>query len=170
MACRKIALSLGIVFLTIQLWLGGAKAQSDCSTVVISLSPCLDYISSKSPNPSQQCCGQFETVVRSSPVCLCEFLNGGDSSFGVEVNHTRALELPTKCNVKTPPASRCNATSPTTAPLGGSQEPATPSTPGGNGSKPGTGTSNGSSVKASMSLLFFFFLFAASFCSMTIRY
>ncbi|CAN1797156.1 Non-specific lipid transfer protein GPI-anchored 5 [Linum perenne] len=153
MACRKIALSLGIVFLTIQLWLGGAKAQSDCSTVVISLSPCLDYISSKSPNPSQQCCGQFETVVRSSPVCLCEFLNGGDSSFGVEVNHTRALELPTKCNVKTPPASRCNDYS-----------------EGGNGSKPGTGTSNGSSVKASMSLLFFFFLFAASFCSMTIRY
>ncbi|CAN1310438.1 Non-specific lipid transfer protein GPI-anchored 5 [Linum perenne] len=112
MACRKIALSLGIVFLTIQLWLGGAKAQSDCSTVVISLSPCLDYISSKSPNPSQQCCGQFETVVRSSPVCLCEFLNGGDSSFGVEVNHTRALELPTKCNVKTPPASRCNGKRP----------------------------------------------------------
>ncbi|CAN0887057.1 Non-specific lipid transfer protein GPI-anchored 5 [Linum grandiflorum] len=164
MAGRNIALSLGIVLLTMQLWAGGVRAQSDCSTVLISLSPCLDYMTSKSTTPTQQCCGQFESVVRSSPMCLCQVLNGGGSSIGVEVNHTRALELPVACKIETPPASHCNATSPTTAPLEGHEpEPATPSTP------ETSETSNGSSVKVSTSSLFFFFFFLFA-VSMTIRY
>ncbi|CAN1807962.1 Non-specific lipid transfer protein GPI-anchored 5 [Linum perenne] len=85
MAGRNMAMSLGIVLLTMQLLAGGARAQSDCTNVLISLSPCLNYIT-----------------------CLCQLLNGGGSSFGVNINRTRALELPRACNVQTPPVSRCN--------------------------------------------------------------
>ncbi|CAN1807954.1 Non-specific lipid transfer protein GPI-anchored 5 [Linum perenne] len=108
MAGRNMAMSLGIVLLTMQLLAGGARAQSDCTNVLISLSPCLNYITGNSSTPSQQCCGQFATVVRTSPLCLCQLLNGGGSSFGVNINRTRALELPRACNVQTPPVSRCN--------------------------------------------------------------
>ncbi|CAN1280088.1 Non-specific lipid transfer protein GPI-anchored 5, partial [Linum perenne] len=126
MAGRNMAMSLGIVLLTMQLLAGGARAQSDCTNVLISLSPCLNYITGNSSTPSQQCCGQFATVVRTSPLCLCQLLNGGGSSFGVNINRTRALELPRACNVQTPPVSRCNATA---APEG-SPEPGIPSGPG----------------------------------------
>ncbi|CAN1807955.1 Non-specific lipid transfer protein GPI-anchored 5 [Linum perenne] len=151
MAGRNMAMSLGIVLLTMQLLAGGARAQSDCTNVLISLSPCLNYITGNSSTPSQQCCGQFATVVRTSPLCLCQLLNGGGSSFGVNINRTRALELPRACNVQTPPVSRCN---------GGSGN--VPSTPG-------DGSSDGSSIKISMSLLLFSLL-AASYCSAVMRF
>ena len=90
-------------------WAGGIMAQSgSCSNVLISLSPCLNYITGNSSTPSSQCCTQLASVVRSQPQCLCEVLNGGASSLGVNVNQTQALALPTSCNVQTPPISRCN--------------------------------------------------------------
>ncbi|CAN0857012.1 Non-specific lipid transfer protein GPI-anchored 5 [Linum grandiflorum] len=169
MAGSKMAMSLGIVLLTMQLMAGGARAQSDCTNVLISLSPCLNYITGNSSTPPQQCCGQLATVVRSSPLCLCQLLNGGGSSFGVNINQTRALELPRACNVQTPPISRCNASSPTAAPEG-STVPGVPTTPGSGSvpSTPGTGSSDGSSIKMSMSLLLLS-LIAASYCSAFMR-
>ncbi|KAI7732037.1 hypothetical protein M8C21_009698, partial [Ambrosia artemisiifolia] len=46
------------------------------------------------------------------PQCLCEVLNGGGSSLGLNINQTQALELPKACNVQTPPTSQCKAASP----------------------------------------------------------
>lgn len=86
----------------------GSMAQSSCTNVLISMSPCLDYIQGNSSKPSSSCCSQLANVVRSNPQCLCQVLNGGASSLGVSVNQTQAMALPTACNVKTPPASQCN--------------------------------------------------------------
>ncbi|KFK43737.1 hypothetical protein AALP_AA1G166200 [Arabis alpina] len=146
-----------LVFLTVLMAAAmTVSAQSDCTNVLFSMAPCLDYITGNSSSPSQQCCNQLAIVVRSSSKCLCQALNGGGSQFGINVNQTQALALPKACNVQTPPASRCNG--------GGSVN----SFPGssntsehGSGSKtvPGVkSSSDGSSIKFSFPLLVFLFV------------
>jgi hypothetical protein len=105
-AYGKMETSLVLVLVTM-LW-AGAAAQSSCTSVIISMSPCLNYITGNSSTPSSGCCTQLASVVRSQPQCLCEVLNGGGSSLGINVNQTQALALPGACNVQTPPLSRCN--------------------------------------------------------------
>lgn len=82
---------------------------NECINVLVTLSPCLNYITGNSSTPSSDCCTQLGSVVRSSPKCLCEVLNGGSSlAAGLNINATQALTLPAACNVKTPPRSICN--------------------------------------------------------------
>ncbi|CAN1280079.1 Non-specific lipid transfer protein GPI-anchored 5 [Linum perenne] len=107
--------SLGVVFatLTVALLWAGAVAQSGgggggCTSVLISMAPCVNYVTGTSTTPSASCCSQLGNVVRSNPRCLCEVLSGGASSLGVSINKTLALQLPASCNVETPPVSRCN--------------------------------------------------------------
>ncbi|XAR58561.1 hypothetical protein NMG60_11014002 [Bertholletia excelsa] len=125
MAARKKETALTIV-LVATLW-AGAMSQPSCQTVLIGLSPCLDYITGKSSTPSSGCCTQLANVVGTQPQCLCEVINNS-SSLGISINQTQALELPKICNVETPPVSSCS---------------------GGN-------SSDGYSIKLPFSLLFFF--------------
>lgn len=106
MAEPRMATVLTMI-LVASLW-AGAMAQSSCTNVIISMSPCLNYITGNSSTPSSGCCTQLSSVVRSQPQCLCEVLNGGGSSLGIQINQTQALALPTACSVQTPPISRCN--------------------------------------------------------------
>lgn len=105
-------MGMGLVFLTVFLAVMSSStrvsAQTSCTTALISMSPCLNYITGNSTSPSQQCCRQLSSVVQSSPDCLCQVLNGGGSQLGININQTQALELPKACNVQTPPVSRCN--------------------------------------------------------------
>lgn len=88
--------------------LSRATAQSDCSNVLVSLSPCLDYITGNSSTPSSGCCNQLANVIKAQVVCLCEIINGSVPSIGVKINQTRAFELPGACNLQTPSISQCN--------------------------------------------------------------
>ncbi|PIA31719.1 hypothetical protein AQUCO_04900185v1 [Aquilegia coerulea] len=151
----------------------GAAAQSSCTNTIISMSPCLNYITGNSSSPSTSCCSQLSSVVRSQPQCLCQVLNGGGSSLGLNINQTQALQLPNICNVQTPPLSQCNAAAPSAdAPAGASDSPPSSDSPPtsvpGNGSKtvPSTDvdSSNGSSTKFSSTTLFLV-LFIASYVS-----
>ncbi|KAK3190083.1 hypothetical protein Dsin_029644 [Dipteronia sinensis] len=165
MAKRAMATDLVLVLVT--MFLAGATAQSSCTNVLISLSPCLNYIQGNSSTPSSQCCSQLAIVVQSSPQCLCEVMNGGGSSLGIDVNQTQAMALPAACNVQTPPISGCNAASPSDSPAGTPDSPNT--IPSGGGSKTvpsaeGGPSSDGSSIKTSFSLLVFL-LSAASYIS-----
>ena len=103
-----VFLVLGMTLLTYN----GANAQSSinsCTSVLISMSSCLNYISGNSSSPASSCCSSLANVVNSQPQCLCAVLNSGAaSSLGVSINQTRALELPKACNVQTPSASRCS--------------------------------------------------------------
>ncbi|XVF21743.1 hypothetical protein REPUB_Repub12eG0116400 [Reevesia pubescens] len=144
-----------VLLVAATLWSGAvAQSSSDCTNVLISMSPCLDFIQGNSSKPSSSCCSQLGNVVRSQPRCLCEVLKGGASSLGVSVNQTQAMALPTACNVKTPPASQCNASSPSGSPSGTSNSP---SSGGGSKTVPTTddSTSAGNSTKLSFSLLIF---------------
>ncbi|KAI3518537.1 hypothetical protein L1887_07342 [Cichorium endivia] len=134
---------------------GIAQSTSGCTNVIISMSPCLNYITGNSSTPSSGCCTQLASVVKSKPECLCEVLNGGGSSMGLNINQTQALELPKACNVQTPPTSKCNAASP-------GSSPTTPSNPSGSGRGTIPSTPNGSSNAISMQLASIPLLFSLS--------
>ncbi|TKW30690.1 hypothetical protein SEVIR_2G054700v4 [Setaria viridis] len=103
---------------------GGASAQSpssQCTSVLVSLSPCLNYISGNESTAPASCCAQLGKVVQSDPQCLCVALSADPASLGLSVNRTRALGLPDACKVKTPDVSNCKgggaaAGAPTTSP------------------------------------------------------
>ncbi|GKC73210.1 non-specific lipid-transfer protein-like protein [Tanacetum coccineum] len=118
---------------------GMAQSSSGCTNVIISMSPCLNYISGNSSTPSSGCCTQLASVVKSQPQCLCEVLNGGGSSLGLNINQTQALELPKACNVQTPPTSQCSAATPGNSPTPGSGRGSN-TTPAGNGSSDAAST------------------------------
>ncbi|KAL5198796.1 hypothetical protein ABZP36_002308 [Zizania latifolia] len=128
-AARASDVALGVVMVVAAALLaarpGEAQSGGDsCTMEIVSLAPCLDYMSGNASTPKPSCCTALSSVVTSKPECLCKVLGGGASSLGVAINNTRALELPAACNVKTPPASQCKTLgSPVPA-------PAAPSTPG----------------------------------------
>ncbi|XP_058085478.1 non-specific lipid transfer protein GPI-anchored 5-like [Magnolia sinica] len=169
MALKGMEVGLAMVLVTIFLW-SHAAGQSSCTTTVISLSPCLNYVTGNSSTPSTSCCTQLASVVKSQPQCLCTVLNGGGSSLGITINETQALALPGACKVQTPPVSQCNGkspsaggptTSPVDSPLG------TPASGGGSKTIPSTGgDSSDASSTITLSLsVFFVSLFIASYAS-----
>ncbi|KAI9180035.1 hypothetical protein LWI28_000487 [Acer negundo] len=178
-------IELGLVLVLVTVLCHGASAQSGCTSVLIGLAPCLNYITGNASTPSSSCCSKLATVVQDQPQCLCTALNSGASStLGISINQTQAMSLPGACNVKTPPVSQCNsangpaASSPVSPPADSSDdtpdsEAAAPSIPSGNtGSKTTTGestTSNGSSVTTMPMHLTVFFLFLAS-CMLSLRH
>ncbi|XP_073223169.1 non-specific lipid transfer protein GPI-anchored 5-like isoform X1 [Cicer arietinum] len=138
-------MEVGLSLVILSLFCAGAVAQSGCTNVLENLSPCLNYITGSATNPSSGCCTQFSGVVKSSPQCLCQILNGGASSLGINVNRTQALALPTACKVQTPPSTQCNAAD----------------SPAGSSNSNPSGTEN--SIKLSIPLLFV--VFAATYAS-----
>nr|XP_018677871.1 PREDICTED: non-specific lipid-transfer protein-like protein At2g13820 isoform X3 [Musa acuminata subsp. malaccensis] len=90
---------------------GPASAQPGCTSVIMSLSPCMSFIRERGVGPpaapTAACCTQLGSAVRSQPTCLCAVLNGDATSFGLAVNKTQALALPGACKVNTPPLSQC---------------------------------------------------------------
>ncbi|KAL2463892.1 Bifunctional inhibitor/lipid-transfer protein/seed storage 2S albumin superfamily protein [Forsythia ovata] len=154
-------IEIGILFVTLVTTLSaGATAQSSCTSVLLSMTSCLSYISGSSTTPSSSCCSALANVVKTQPECLCSIVNGGGSSFGVNINQTRAIGLPGACKVQTPPVSRCSsvngpAMSPVGSPEISPQEsadviPDSPISPTVGGSKtfPGSNTSsNGTDVE-----------------------
>ncbi|EXB22122.1 Non-specific lipid-transfer protein-like protein [Morus notabilis] len=184
-ASRRVELGLALVLAAALL--GRAAAQSGCTASLLSLSPCLNYITGNSSKPSSSCCSQLSSVVQSSPQCLCSVLNGGASlSLGFTINQTLALSLPGACQVTTPPLSQCkaaNAPTASTVPQASSPAESPNETPGdaltptsepdvplGGGSKsvPSTegSSSDGSNVKAPLRFVLFL-LFTLS-CSSTL--
>lgn len=87
---------------------GATVESSKCRSAIVSLSPCLNYVSGNSSSPSHPCCSQLANVVRSEPRCLCVLVSGGHSSASLNINETLALGLPKACDVHTPPVSRCD--------------------------------------------------------------
>jgi hypothetical protein len=134
MAARAVSVLAATLALVAAILVGGASAQSSsgCTSTLISMSSCLNYITGNETAPPKSCCTALATVVTSKPECLCVALNSDPTALGIDnVNKTRALGLPAECNVKTPPLSNCG-TAPTTSPAG--QTPASPSAGAGNNS------------------------------------
>ncbi|XP_071717794.1 non-specific lipid transfer protein GPI-anchored 5-like [Rutidosis leptorrhynchoides] len=114
-----------------------AMAQSGCTKELISMSPCINYISSNKSTPPSGCCSSLANVVQSQPQCLCQVLKSVTSN-----NQTQALELPKACNVQSATISECNVAAPTNAPVG-TTTPSPSKSPSGTNIVPST--NNGSS-------------------------
>ncbi|CAN6836709.1 unnamed protein product [Brassica oleracea var. botrytis] len=100
--------------------LGVSKAQpsGSCLSTLTTLSPCLGYITGNSTTPSQTCCSQLDSVIKSSPQCICSAVNSPIPNIGLNINRTQALQLPNACNIQAPRLSQCNVATGPTTPLG----------------------------------------------------
>ncbi|CAN1340439.1 Non-specific lipid transfer protein GPI-anchored 31 [Linum perenne] len=86
---------------------------ADCSTVVLSLSDCLNYVlkGSTTTKPEGTCCSGLKSVLKTDAACLCQaFQSSG--TLGVPLNMTKALTLPSACKLQAPPMSACQPPAP----------------------------------------------------------
>ncbi|CAN6203142.1 unnamed protein product [Urochloa humidicola] len=126
MAARTMGTALAMTSLVVVLGFSMVAAQGNgCSSVMMTLSPCMDFISSKAPIPGISCCSVLAGVVQTDPRCLCMVLDGTAVNFGISINQTRALELPGICKVQAPPISQCTAVPTAPAPTPSSKSAAT---------------------------------------------
>ncbi|KAK1267552.1 hypothetical protein QJS04_geneDACA023222 [Acorus gramineus] len=85
----------------------------DCNIAILGLADCLSYIvkGSSTAEPKKSCCTGLEGLLKAGEVgCLCEGFKSS-SSFGISVDFTKALGLPSACGVSTPPLSNCRISS-----------------------------------------------------------
>ncbi|KAJ1287929.1 hypothetical protein BS78_02G048600 [Paspalum vaginatum] len=148
----SLVLTLALAFSSM-----AAAQGNSCSSVMMTLSPCMDFISTKSPDPGISCCSVLAGVVQTDPRCLCMVLDGTATSFGISINQTRALELPGICKVQAPPISQCTAVPNAPAPTPSSESEATDEpaeaaadAPSGNGTSSSTNSRNAASLMATM--------------------
>ncbi|XP_073106891.1 non-specific lipid transfer protein GPI-anchored 11 isoform X2 [Elaeis guineensis] len=80
----------------------------DCTNALLNLSSCLTYVEEGSnlTRPKKGCCPGLAVLLATEPVCLCQLI-GNYASFGIQIDTTKALMLPTVCRVHAPPASLC---------------------------------------------------------------
>ncbi|XP_066392931.1 non-specific lipid transfer protein GPI-anchored 5-like isoform X2 [Miscanthus floridulus] len=154
MGTASVMTSLVVVLVALAFSRAAAQG-SGCSSVMMTLSPCMDFISSKAPEPGISCCSVLAGVVQTDPLCLCMVLDGTATSFGISINQTRAMELPGVCKVKAPPISQCaGAPAPTpsneAATAEGEEVEAAADSPSGNGTSSSTNSKNAASLMATM--------------------
>nr|ACN40219.1 unknown [Picea sitchensis] len=132
------SMSLPLLLLLLALWavtdIAVAQAPSGCSSALVSLAPCIGYVTGSAPKPSDRCCSGLTNVVNTNPVCLCQLFSGGNN-VGVNVNQTLALAMPAACKVSTPPLSSCKAAGVPVPPISSPPSPKVPSTGSGSGDK-----------------------------------
>ncbi|KAL7105273.1 hypothetical protein ACP275_07G033700 [Erythranthe tilingii] len=134
-----------VLIFTVALLSARATAQSGCTSVLISMASCLNYVSGSAASPSPSCCSALDNVVKTQPRCLCAIVNGGGGgSVGVNINQTLALGLPSACKVETPPISRCDESSPPESENGSPGSPISPSLTGSKTVPSNGAASNGS--------------------------
>ncbi|KAL3828653.1 hypothetical protein ACJIZ3_017455 [Penstemon smallii] len=82
----------------------------DCFTYLVNLSDCLTFVENDSnlTKPDPGCCPELANLVDTKPICLCDLI-GKSGQVGISVDVSRALRLPSVCNVTTPPVSLCAA-------------------------------------------------------------
>ncbi|KAG0487860.1 hypothetical protein HPP92_006671 [Vanilla planifolia] len=86
-----------------------AATGPDCFLALASLSSCLTFVEEGSnlTVPEKGCCFALAQLVDGQSICLCQLLSTSDV-FGIKIDDTRALALPTVCRIQTPPPSLCN--------------------------------------------------------------
>jgi Probable lipid transfer len=107
-----VSLTLMLTYVTNAQTMPPSPASSvtpECVNALFNLSDCLTYVEtgSNATKPDKPCCPELAGLIESSPICLCELLNGAAESYGISVDNERALALPKVCHIITPPLSTC---------------------------------------------------------------
>lgn len=109
MASRLFNVTLTSAFVAVFMVCASAQtSSSSCNSAIVGLAPCLSFITGNASTPATSCCTQLASVVKSEPECLCMVLKGDAAKYGINVNQTQALSLPSSCKITTPPVSSCN--------------------------------------------------------------
>lgn len=84
----------------------------DCTTVVMNMVDCLSFVTSGSTvrKPEGSCCSGLKSVLKTNAECLCEAFKNS-AQFGVTLNVTKAMTLPTICKISAPPLNNCGSKS-----------------------------------------------------------
>lgn len=109
---------MAVVAVTVVVEAKSAPPPVDCTSVVLSMSDCLSYVTNGSTvvKPEGNCCSGLKSVLKTDAECLCEAFKSS-SQFGVVLNISKALSLPDACHVHAPSAAKCGLSlSPTGAP------------------------------------------------------
>ncbi|CAL9101713.1 AAI [Musa troglodytarum] len=115
MAGAKSCAWLVVIWCTVAMHGDGAHVRApapsmDCSSALLSLADCLTFveIGSTEAKPQAQCCSALKKVVKEAAACLCDAFKEG-ATFGVKLNMTRAMGLPSACGVSTSHFSKCKS-------------------------------------------------------------
>ncbi|KAJ6715448.1 BIFUNCTIONAL INHIBITOR/LIPID-TRANSFER PROTEIN/SEED STORAGE 2S ALBUMIN SUPERFAMILY PROTEIN-RELATED [Salix viminalis] len=95
-----------------------APSSVDCMNLILSMADCLAFVSndSTSTKPEGNCCAALKTVLSTKAECLCEAFKSS-AQYGIVLNVTRAISLPSACKIHAPSVSNCGlAISPSGAP------------------------------------------------------
>lgn len=84
----------------------------DCSMVVMNMVDCLSFVTSGSTvgKPEGSCCSGLKSVLKTNAECLCEAFKNS-AQFGVSLNVTKAMTLPTVCKISAPSVTNCGSKS-----------------------------------------------------------
>ncbi|KAI3752842.1 hypothetical protein L2E82_24880 [Cichorium intybus] len=145
---------------------------ADCSTVILNMADCLSYVTAGSTvkKPEGTCCSGLKSVLKTNAECLCEAFKNS-AQLGVSLNVTKALALPTACDMKATSATNCGmslgtATAPVQAPMAMGEAPTMTmaSGPGvGVAPAPALGSSNSAGLGLSTGSFFLSMLLAVYF-------
>ncbi|OWM69076.1 hypothetical protein CDL15_Pgr025263 [Punica granatum] len=93
---------------------GAPSAGAGCLTALVNVSDCLTYVEEGSnlTAPARACCPELAGLVESNLTCLCELLGRADSLM-VHINVSRMMDLPSACDISTPPSTLCSGNSKT---------------------------------------------------------
>jgi Probable lipid transfer len=74
------------------------------------MADCIDFVQlgSNSTKPAASCCVGLKKVVKENERCLCDAL-GNSEEYGIKLNMTRAVAMPSACEITTPSASNCKS-------------------------------------------------------------
>ncbi|XP_024525413.1 male-cone protein 1-like [Selaginella moellendorffii] len=112
-----IAMALLGLFLS----LAAAQAPQDCTALATRLASCLSFLQGQAPAPDALCCSNLVAINNINASCLCSFASMTGSASGLNINTTRALELPSRCNI---PNVTCEGTTiPAPGPTGENAPP-----------------------------------------------
>ncbi|XP_062214283.1 non-specific lipid transfer protein GPI-anchored 14-like [Phragmites australis] len=79
-----------------------AADRAECADKLMGLATCLTFVEAKATAraPTPDCCAGLKQVVTASKKCMCVLVRDRDEpALGVQFNVTRAMDLPSICNV-----------------------------------------------------------------------
>lgn len=106
--CISILVALGMLVNCVELPAPSIDEDEDCSTVIYDLIDCMPYMSLDSDvKLDPLCCEGLKIVFAINSKCICEGLKAS-TQFGILVNMTTAVLLPSACGVDVPVTDNCD--------------------------------------------------------------
>jgi hypothetical protein len=100
--CRLLIALMGVVVFLVAARIGvnGADFSTDCTNPILSLSPCLEFVTgfeNVAAQPTKDCCSVLANVLAHEPGCLCLFFWSSDLlGFPIDRDTARVMSMDTK--------------------------------------------------------------------------